>query len=183
MSEHPTSEQPTQPGVSAARPATVGGDEQYGGSYAIAVDRDVVPRRPQWVPLLPGPTFVVLLILGLVAGIAGPVLLWLNVAHKGSPLYARVGFLLVLVGLGLILIALPLLLGEALRMGRSSSGEAGVEPVRGMTGVRMFALIAVAVLIAGAFLMHPADSSATTGGGGSSHGRGGGQGGGSGQAG
>ena len=74
-----------------------------------------------WAPLLPRPVFVGLLGLGVVVGIAGPILLWLNVLPKQPSFVEKVGFLVVLLGIGLVVISLPLLLGEAGRLERSSA--------------------------------------------------------------
>jgi hypothetical protein len=148
-----------------------------------AAHASLTSSTTHWAPLLPRAAFVGLLGLGLVVGIAGPILLWLNLLPNRPSFVEEVGFLVVLMGIGLVVISLPLLLGEAGRLERSSAdasvgrSDAGFEPARGMTGTRVFALVGVAVLLAGSFLLRPVEPSEDSSGGGSSQG-GGGQGGG-----
>jgi hypothetical protein len=134
----------------------------------------------QWAPLLPRTAFIVVLTVGVVVGIAGPILLWLNLAYanKDTPFYQRVGYVLVLIALGVLVIALPLALGEVSRLERTSSTAAGAArpDVRSLTGTRVFALIGVVILLAGVFLLRPVEPSDTGGGGGSSQGGGNGRG-------
>jgi hypothetical protein len=177
MSDYPT--EPTT-GSSMARPATIDSGEAFGRPETPpAIVPDAGGNGVQWAPLLPRTAFVVLLLVGAVVGIAGPILLWFNLTYAGrdTPFYQRVGYLLVLVALGVLVIALPLALGEASRLERTSStGALGPRPdhARGLTGTRVFALIGVVILLAGAFLLRPVEPSDTSGGGGSSQGGGGG---------
>ena len=188
MSENPTQ---AYPAVTTARPAATEAEDPHGVAARAAVSREAATGPGlQWVPLLPGKATVALIALGVVAGIAGPILLWLNfVIDREAASFQRVGFLLVIIGLGVVVIALTLLLGESGRLERTSSiGAAGAHPdsrtdqARGMTGARAVALLGVVLILAGAFLVRPvAPTDGTSGGGGSSQGGGGNPGGGGGR--
>lgn len=160
MSEHPTQ---TQPAVPTARPATTEAGPSSAAGTPASLDREsTTAYRQSWTPLLPRPVFLVLVALGIVAGIAGPILLWLNFQMaRPSEFSERVGFLLVIIGLGLVMIAVPLVLGEVTRLGAASSSGVASDPrpdSRGLTGSRIVALVAIMLILAGAFLVRPADA-------------------------
>jgi multisubunit Na+/H+ antiporter MnhB subunit len=131
-----------------------------------------------WTPLLSRTVYVVVLTLGVVVGVAGPILLWLNLSyvHKHTPFYQRVGYLLVVIGLGVAIIALALVLGEAARLERGPAAGApsggGADHARVVTGTRVFAVIGLVILLAGAFLLRPVEPSETSTSGGNSQGGG-----------
>lgn len=163
MSERPTLEQPF-----VGQTATSRADEPYGSTASTASYR--TEYSVQSVPLLPRAAFAVVLALGVVLGIGGPILLWLNLPlGRNASLDERVGLLLALVGLGLVLIGLPLVLGEVARLERAAEiGTAGARPAdqaRGMTGARVVAIIGVVVLLAGAFLLRPVEPTDSSDGG------------------
>lgn len=168
MSEHTVSEQAieTQPPATGAYPVQVSHPSSEGLGVHVA-------------PLLPRTAFLIVLAVGVLVGIVGPILLWLNLSGSRQGLVTQVGLLLVLVGLGLVLIAVPFVLGESVRLDRASSGSVGPRPdvrvdqVRGLTGTRVLALVGVLVLVAGAFLLRPVEAADPTTGGGSSQGGGG----------
>lgn len=160
---------------------TSAGPDPYAPAHTAMASHGDTAGGSQWTPLLSRTMFIVALVAGVVVGIAGPILLWLNLSYvnKGTPFYERVGYLLVLVGLGLLIVALPLLLGEAARLERTSAiGVAAARPDQGhrLTGTRVFAAVGVVILLAGVFLLRPVEPSDTGGGGGSSQGGGGGRG-------
>ena len=188
MSENPTQ---TYPAITTPRPAATEAEDPHGVAAPAAVSREAATGPGlQWVPLLPGKASLALIALGVVTGIAGPVLLWLNfVVDREAASFQRVGFLLVIIGLGVVVIALTLLLAETARLERTSSIDAaGARPdsradqARGLTGARAVALLGVVLILAGAFLVRPVEPAVgTSGGGGSSQGGGGNPGGGQGR--
>lgn len=143
MTEQPMSE-PGQPAPHTVAPTTAAYDSPAAGGI-------------RWVPLLPARVTAILVVVGVVVGIVGPILLWLNLSAKQSTFTDRVGYLLVLVGLGIVLIGLPLLLVDAARLERVPVGTAAggpvTERVRGPMGPRIVALVGVVVILAGAYLL------------------------------
>jgi hypothetical protein len=171
--------------ASTARPTSSQVDGPYGRGSADPTSDPVSTDGGLYrTPLLSRTVFAVLLMVGVVVGIAGPILLWLNVTYviKETPFYMRIGYVLVLVGLGILIIALPLALGEAARLergplavGSGGTGE-GRASGRWVTGTRVFALIGMVILLAGVFLLRPVEPTETSTSGGSSQGGGGGRG-------
>ena len=173
------SDQPFEPPATATGSTTSVSQDPYARVQATTpVGHVDTAGGSQWTPLLPRTWFIVLLVAGLVVGIAGPILLWLNLSYvnRETPFYQRVGYLLILVGLGVLLVALPLVLGEAARLDRTSAiGAAAIrpDPARRLTGTRVFAAVGVIILLAGVFLLRPVEPADTDSGGGSSQGGGG----------
>jgi len=165
MSQHPTAEHPIEAQTPASTTWADGptADQPYAGSHPVPGDQvSTGATRLHWAPLLPRTVFLGLLAVGVAVGIAGPILLWLNLANKLSFL-EEIGLLLVLIGLGLVVISVPLLLGESTRLQPASTSEVvgdrgdGSATARAVTGTRVFAIVGVVVILAGVFLLRPAD--------------------------